>query len=89
MHNEQGPEGARLEPEWFSSLLGLLELLGDLFGRPEIDLRYDLGFTSDPLDLADIIVGSSFFYFFVRCAIPPLYRWGLTCQAQNIVVYEE
>ena len=57
MHNEQGPEGARLEPERFSGLLGLLELLGDLFDRSEIDLRYDLGFTPDPLDLADIIVG--------------------------------
>lgn len=65
MHNEQGPEGARLEPEWFSGLFGLLEMLGDLFDRPEKDLRYNLGLTSDPLDLADIIVGFSFLDFFV------------------------
>ena len=50
-----------MKPERFSSLLGLLELLGDLFGRAEIDLRYDFGFTPDPLDFSNIIVGSSFF----------------------------
>jgi hypothetical protein len=63
--NEQGTEGAGLESQRSAGLLGLLDAFCDGVHGAEVDLRDDLGFAADALDLADVVVGSSFFDFLV------------------------
>lgn len=63
--NEQGPEGLGFQPGGFLRPISLVKHPGDAFGGSEVGLGDNGRLAIDTLYLPDVIVGSSFFRFFV------------------------